>query len=509
MGELIVGVFCVLAVPTSIGIWIGYVLRGRKQLKHPDGTSAQAGITAPEADSYPGRSRWLADQLDQEPLRSILSDEQRITIRNHYFPQDPLPTQPGTPSGATAAAVPAPAPVYGPAFVATGASEEAVPFVIADPEPSGGYAASPLAPAAEPARNRIEWDPAVLLLYLGAFLVVAAGLVYASYNWADLGALQKLGMLLAATVAFAGSGLILLSRERVRPAAETFIAIGALLVPANAVAAYTVLEKENVRTELIVLLGALITTLVYAVFSRRPGGVIYSYGTVIAGSLAIASLLPALGTHAGWGLSVLLLAIALVPDVRDRLSERWQHLRQPLFRVGIVELPLATFGGVTAASNTTDWVLPATLLASTVALSRFARRTTNPVPGIACTLTAIGTVAGTLFAFDVESPAIWTVAAIATSFALIAAGERGPAWMKTRIVRLALHIEATAGFAFAAPIAFASLSLRRNATMLYRRGRERARCARARAVVEAAVVVEVPGVARDRAVGVGRGGREA
>ena len=462
MGELIVGVFCVLAVPTSIGIWIGYVLRGRKQLKHPDGTSAQAGITAPETDSYPGRSRWLADQLDQEPLRSILSDEQRQTIRDHYFPQVPLPTQTATPPVASATITPTqplappPSPVYRPAFVTTGASDEAVPVVIADPKPSGGYAESPLAPAAEPKRNRVEWDPAVLLLYLGAFLVVAAGLVYASYNWADLDAWQKLGMLLAATIAFAGSGLVLLSRERVRPAAETFIAIGALLVPANAVAAYTVLEKENVRTELIVLLGALVTTLVYALFSRQPGGVIYSYGAVIAGSLAIASLLPALGTHAGWGLTVLLLAIALVPDVRDRLDERWRHLRQPLFRVGVVELPLAAFGGVAAASDTTDWVLPATLLASTIALSRFARRTTNPVPGIACTLTAIGTVAGTLFAFDVELPAVWTVAAIATSFALIAVAERGPAWVRTRFVRLALSIESVVGFAIAAPIAIAS-----------------------------------------------------
>src|SRR5690606_17302658 len=44
---------------------------------------------------------------------------------------------------------------------------------------------------------RANWDPAVMMLYLGALLVVVAGLIFATYNWGALGAWQKLGMLAA------------------------------------------------------------------------------------------------------------------------------------------------------------------------------------------------------------------------------------------------------------------------------------------------------------------------
>jgi len=288
------------------------------------------------------------------------------------------------------------------------------------------------------------------MLYLGAFLVVAAGLVYASYNWGELGAWQKLGFLAAATVAFAGTGIALLSNQRVRPAAETFIVIGALLVPANAVAAYAVFERTEARTALIVLLGSLVTALVYGAFSLRPGGVIYSYGTVIAGALAAGALLPAFGTNVGWGAVLLIVVIATVPDIGGRLPGRWLHLRNPLRRIGIVTPPMATLVGLGSSFETSNWVVPATMVATTLALARFAARSGHRLLAALCSVAGIGTVAGLLIALDAESAVVWSLAAIITSFSLVFIGERGPAWLRSGWLRTLLHVEAVLGFIVAA-----------------------------------------------------------
>ena len=92
---------------------------------------------------------------------------------------------------------------------------------------------TPPKPAPRPPRQlpRFEpkLDPAVMLLYLGALLVVAAGLIYASYAWSDLGPWQKLGLLMGATAAFIATGLLLWRKPRVTQAGETFLAVGAHL----------------------------------------------------------------------------------------------------------------------------------------------------------------------------------------------------------------------------------------------------------------------------------------
>lgn len=427
-------VFCILAVPAALGFWIGWIARGRQPAKP----------TNKPAPSERDHVAWLLDELAAPRFQSIVDEDDQRTIAAFYGATLPMrETPPRLVADEPAPAAPAPAP------------EPALPDAIERVQAEAAEAGRPdvqsprTVPAAS-ARSRPEWDPAVLMLYLGAFLVVAAGLVYASYNWGELGAGQKLGFLAAATVAFAGTGVALLGNQRLRPAAETFVVIGALLVPANAVAVYAVVEQSEVRSAVIVLLGSLVTALVYGAFSLRPGGVIYRYGAVIASALAIGALLPAFGTSVGWGAVTVILGIAAAPAIGDRLQARWIHLRQPLRRVGIAALPVATVVGLGSAIETSNWVIPATLAATTLALIQLAMRTTNRLPAALASVSGIGTVIGLLIALDIDSATNWALAAIVISFALVLIGHRGPAWIRSGWLSALLHTEAVLGFIAAA-----------------------------------------------------------
>ncbi len=173
-------------------------------------------------------------------------------------------------------------------------------------------------PAPEPPRTpvmetiRASWDPAVMMLYLGALLVVVAGLIFATYNWGTLGGWQKMGMLSGGTAAFLVAGLSIRNIERVKPASTTFIIIGGLLVPANFLAAYTVFD--DVKPALTLLLGAIATAIVHALLSSQPGGQIFRYSTVAAAIVALATVPAALGFVAGWGGVLGLVVIALIPS---------------------------------------------------------------------------------------------------------------------------------------------------------------------------------------------------
>ena len=431
------GILCVLAVPAVIGFGIGWLLRGRQAKR-----DAVPGISRNEPAATQDHVAWLLSELDAGPLQTRLDDEARATLTAFYSP-----SVSGTvPPQAVEVVAPSTDDVVArddaPLEPTSPEREELVAAAASRPEPFVPAGPNLPLPRERIPSERVEWDPAVLMLYLGAFLVVAAGLVYASYNWADLGSWQKLALLGTATLAFAGTGWGLLGNTRVRQAAETFVAIGALLVPANAVAAYTVLQDTNARTPVIVLLGALATALVYTVFSMRPGGAVYSYGAVVAGALAIAALPAALGAHEAWGVPVLLTAIGLALELRDRLGERWSHLKAPIYRTGAILVLPATLAGAAGSFDTTAWLFPVTFAAATFALAQFARRTDHALPAIAASVAGVGTVVGTVAAVDPEPAWIWSLAALATAFALIAVAERGPRWVRRRRPRFALHVEA-------------------------------------------------------------------
>lgn len=457
MSYLFIGLLLILGIPIALGVLIGWLAWGRNR---PGGMTGGQGNVSPQA--------WLASELQSDAMRQILTDEQAERIRTAYRlpwlpPQSPSVESVAAPSPAeTVVSVAPDTPNFDWTAHEPSAPEsesdtpsQLIPSVAAvdtntpaTPNATEPPPRSPLAAPVEPfaPQRRDPLDPATLMLYLGAFLVVAAGIVYASYNWSDLVAWQKLGLLAAVTLAFGATGWFLLGNQRVSKAAETFIAISALLVPANAVAAWSVFDRGNASIPVITLLGSLVTTITYTVFSIRPGDRAYAYGASISALVAIGAILPAAGLHWGWSGPATLIGVSAIVELRYKLPRTVQHLERPLLHAGIVVIPIATAVGVIATFATTDWIIPATLAAATVALGALAHRERHPVWGVLGSLTGIGAVAATVAVLD-PSP-IWVnpIAALLVGTGLVALAESGPGWFRNRYTRLALHIEATAAW---------------------------------------------------------------
>ena len=70
-----------------------------------------------------------------------------------------------------------------------------------------------------------------LLLYLGAFLIVASASIYVGFAWEQLGGVTKAAVLSLLTLAFFGFGIWFYNVPKIKNAGATFIAIAALLIP--------------------------------------------------------------------------------------------------------------------------------------------------------------------------------------------------------------------------------------------------------------------------------------
>src|SRR5690606_20952637 len=337
------------------------------------------------------RIRWLLWQMQRTPMATTLTTEQRIQLTQEYagrlqdtellralaaslpgpeadavraahpeiFEQRPI--VPATPSEAIMGpGVPAPEPAFPTVAAVAHAPVQEIPAAELD------------VPARldddEPVTHGREMDPAVMLLYVGALMVVAAGVIYAAYNWADFTAWQKLGALAAATLAFIAAGLGFRRNNRLEPAADTFLSIGALLVPINAVAAWQVLEGAQARPELPLFFGALATAIVHGAFAIQPGGRLYDYGAVISAAIAAATLPAAIGADERWGAPLALAILAGFPVMAGPLA----RLNRPRLVVSVFGVPLIALAAFSGAirDDGTRWVLPVTLAVATFALMR-------------------------------------------------------------------------------------------------------------------------------------------
>lgn len=209
---------------------------------------------------------------------------------------------------------------------------------LAQPAGRGPAAAIPTAPVTEPptgvrrdaegtrepppppgpslAEGAREWAAsrqADILLYLGAFLLVAAALLFVSSQGEELSPGLRVGLLLVYTFAFVIAGIAAQRSDRIREAGMVFLAIGALITPLNFVLIYTeVLEDRDVSRSVVWLLGSIYSALFYALLWQRGYGRLYA---VPAG----------LATISGWA------ALAAVTD----LPRQWLGTWWVLFLVGV------------------------------------------------------------------------------------------------------------------------------------------------------------------------------
>ena len=171
----------------------------------------------------------------------------------------------------------------------TGADAAAAPATA--PPPS----TAPPGRAAAPEREGPGWlaeQQANLLLYLGAFLITIATMIFVSRDDQAIGDNVRMAALVLGTLFFLGAGLACMRFPRVWQAGVVFVAVGALMVPLNFVGAYAFFfADEDIDPTGLWLAGSLTSAIFYGAVSMLGLGRWYPVPAVVAVHSALAAIL--------------------------------------------------------------------------------------------------------------------------------------------------------------------------------------------------------------------------
>ena len=207
---------------------------------------------------------FLLNELESLHRRNILSGYLHRLLKRIYLEE----LRPSSPVEETP-----PAPKEVP--LRAGAPERARQPVAVPPRP-----AEPARPAAP---RWLAEQQANLLLYLGAFLVVIAALIFVSYSKESISSSIKMALLCAYTLAFLATGVLCLRFPRVQQAGLVFFAVGALMVPLNFVGAYVFFHSDrNMDPRGLWLAGSITSALFYGAVSMVGVGRWYPIPTAAA-----------------------------------------------------------------------------------------------------------------------------------------------------------------------------------------------------------------------------------
>lgn len=311
------------------------------------------------------------------------------------------------------------------------------PLPPAGPAPDGA-AALPPPPPPPPATARRPLEPAAVLLWLGAFLVTVASLIFVGYSWALLSGPVKTLIMAGLTGGFLAAGRLALRRAALRPAGQTFVAIGAALAPLTFVAAYNFwLAEQGLRWQLLGLVAALASAALYGRLALTLGGRLYPIATLLAAGAAAGYALATIELPwVWWPAAATLLAPLLWPG-----GARWATGRLDCFRRPAAGLGLATLAGALLSLPLladSAWPLAAALaglalnaaVAATrrrqVALAALALLPATPAAALAAGELASGTALAAALG-GVES-AVALALLLLAGLALAALGRTPPLW---------------------------------------------------------------------------------
>ena len=157
-----------------------------------------------------------------------------------------------------------------------------------------------------------------ILLYLGAFLLVSAAIIFVNYQGGAITGGIRVAVLAIYTAGFVAAGLLVRRWERAREAGPVFLLIGALFTPLTFVLLHVeLLDPRSVPVDVIWLAGSGYSGLFYAILAARGYGRIYAVPAVPAlliawGALASVVSLPPEWVGA-WYLALTVVSTALAP----------------------------------------------------------------------------------------------------------------------------------------------------------------------------------------------------
>lgn len=304
---------------------------------------------------------WALHDLDDLRARGTIDARTYEVLRADYDARlrRVVPVAGGTPTQGTLpldltrepvhhAANPHPAP----STVPTAAQIVPLAGAVARPPPHPEDAAPRPAPRPVPGERTGLWIN--LTLFLGAFFVVIASLIFVGGTWQSLGAGAKALFMGVLTLAFIAGGFVCLRLPRVRPAGQTFLAIGALLLPLDGVGAYTLLLRGQLSGATTLALGATICALFYGTLALSGIGRVYAGAGIAALVVAWGGALVASGLPDEW-LGPVALLLPLVLLIGARLAARTVRGRATLREIPAwsaqLLLPVAASPLVLALTN--------------------------------------------------------------------------------------------------------------------------------------------------------------
>ena len=294
----------------------------------PPEAGAPAGRATSDAEAPPPAARdWLRVELPKLVAEGVVTADQAQRIADRYGLRSEAPS---------------------------GVEREEAAVAVRAPD------APPASRSTRPSLTPFISEHAIsIVLYLGAFLVVAAVLIYLTYNWGEVGGTTKLATMVGVMAGFLAAAAVCLPRPSVAPAGRTFLAIGAILVPANVEAAYAFLFAEGPLPEAAFwLLSSVLAGSLYAALSLRLESRAYGFAATLAAPVSGAALADLVGLAEDWsvpaGQVVLAIVLVLAPLLGDRaLASSATVLARRLLPVGVVgsaALPLIVSGNYRPAA---------------------------------------------------------------------------------------------------------------------------------------------------------------
>ncbi|MGD8627269.1 MAG: hypothetical protein PVJ34_22225, partial [Anaerolineae bacterium] len=184
-------------------------------------------------------------------------------------------------------------------------------------------AVSPPPPPRKP-RQPLTWDriwqtllserTLNVLLFLGAFLLVASATTYVIYNWETLPPAAQLGFIVLFTLSFYGAGWFLRVRMALRASGIAVTAVGSLLVPLDFYAIFVAGEVLPAEAwPWVWLVAAAVCLPIYTLTALRIGAEFFGYLVVVAAGNLFCAALYVMGLPVEWFLAALAaLALALI-----------------------------------------------------------------------------------------------------------------------------------------------------------------------------------------------------
>ncbi|MCH8849665.1 MAG: zinc ribbon domain-containing protein [Chloroflexi bacterium] len=280
-----------------------------------------------------------------------------------------------------------------------------------------------------------------LLLYLGAFLVVIATLVFVA-SGPEVSDALKMALLVLGTLLFLAVGLACANIPRVRQAGTAFFAVGALMVPLIFVGAYAFyFQDEELDATGLWLAASLTSVLFYGAVSTLGMGRWYPVPMVFAMLSALGAAL-ALGDAPPEAYSpsyVALAGLLLLPSVLPMPRAKDVFGSIPLLAANAV-VPLAVLGAfsITGFEDDRDfelitrWYLPATVALAALFYWAQALRPERADTQPALTIIALSVTAAlaTTVVYALNVGEQWYGPAVAIVGLLYAGGSErfGPPW---------------------------------------------------------------------------------